>query len=309
MGGRAIGLDGSFGRRLGDLCGAEATPVVIAQTLRNTSIVATRLRVAEPSAEKTDPLGIEDAFIAAVTFHEGYYRDNWLDGRPMPYQPPQPAGSLSLMDLRRVNETRFKSPVNSVQLYFPRKTLDAIAAANELTRIDELQSPLSMLFEESTFAQLTSSLGQAFDRPEEASQTFLDHILMAGALHLLVRHGGAIRAKRQFRGGLAPWQLKRVLELLDENLDGGLTLNELASVCNLSARHFARAFAQSNGMPPYRWLLHRRVERAKDLLLSSHLTLEEIAHASAFASQSHFTRVFTQCVGQSPGAWRRLRRI
>jgi len=298
-------MQGSFGRRMGDLCGASTAPVVVAKTLRNTSIVATQLGVDNPGTEKTDPLGIEDAFIAAITFQEGYYRDNWLDGRQMPYQPPQPAGSLSLMDLRHINETRFKSPVRSVQLYFPRRSLNVIADHNELSRVDELHTPLSMLFEEPTLAQLAATLMPAFDRPEEASRTFIDHVLMASALHMLVQHGGATYVRRQLRGGLAPWQQRRVLELLDENLDGNLALADLAGACNLSPRHFTRAFAESNGMPPHRWMLVRRVEKAKVLLRGSDLSLAEIAAQTAFATQAHFTRVFTQFVGLSPGAWRR----
>ena len=162
-------MKGSFGRRLGEICGVEDAPLVFARSLRNTSMVATRLVVALHGHEKTPPLGIEDAFIAAVTFQEGYFRDNWLDGRPMPYEPPQPAGSVSLIDLRHVNETRFKSPVDSVHFYFPRRSLNTIADANQLSRMDEIQSPVSVLRREPTIAQLAAALKPAFLKPDEVS--------------------------------------------------------------------------------------------------------------------------------------------
>ncbi|MGY8665780.1 AraC family transcriptional regulator [Bradyrhizobium sp. UFLA05-109] len=298
------GQKGSFGRRMGELCGADEAPYVIARTLRNTSIVATRIAVENPGHEKTPPMGIEDAFIAAITFQEGYYRDNWLDGRQLPYEPPQPAGSVCLMDLRRLNETLFKSAVNSVQLYFPRKTLDVIADSHEIPRMSEFRTPISVLRSEPTIAHLAASLVPGFDRPDEVSQLFLDHVLSAAALHLIVEHGGSAQPRRS-RGGLAPWQQRRVEELLEANLNGSLFLNTLAAVCGISASHFSRAFTQSNGMPPHRWLLQRRIEKAKELLLTSRLPLAELALVCGFTDQAHFTRVFKRQVGASPGAWRR----
>jgi AhpD family alkylhydroperoxidase len=111
------------------------------------------------------------------------------------------------------------------------------------------------------------------------------------------------------RGGLAPWQVRRTEQILSENLDGEVTLAHLASECRLSVGHFARAFKQTTGQPPHRWLLAQRVEHAKRLLLTSALPLANIAPACGFADQSHFTRVFSQMVGAGPGAWRRAWKV
>ena len=90
-------------------------------------------------------------------------------------------------------------------------------------------------------------------------------------------------------------------------LDEKVPLQELAQACRLSVSYFARAFRISTGLPPHRWLLHRRVERAKDLLAGTGLSLSEIALSCGFADQSHFTRIFCQMVGATPAAWRRDR--
>ena len=108
------------------------------------------------------------------------------------------------------------------------------------------------------------------------------------------------------RGGLAPWQLKRAEALMSENLSVQVPLGKVAEECGLSVRHLARAFRQSTGVPPHRWLLDRRVERAKELLPNSKLSLSDVALACGFGDQSHFTRTFTAAVRLSPGAWRRL---
>jgi AraC-like DNA-binding protein len=108
------------------------------------------------------------------------------------------------------------------------------------------------------------------------------------------------------RGGLAPWQLKRAEALMSENLSVQVPLGQVAEECGLSVRHLARAFRQSTGVPPHRWLLDRRVERAKELLPDSKLSLSDVALACGFGDQSHFTRTFTAAVRLSPGLWRRL---
>ncbi len=80
---------------------------------------------------------------------------------------------------------------------------------------------------------------------------------------------------------------------------------EAAQQCGLSVSHFARAFKETTGLPPHRWLIRRRVEVAEALLRNSRMSLTEVALTCGFADQSHFTRVFSRVVGISPGAWRR----
>ncbi len=84
-----------------------------------------------------------------------------------------------------------------------------------------------------------------------------------------------------------------------------LALEELAALVSLSAKHFARAFRQSTGTPPHRWLIERRLDRAKAMLVEGDLDLAEIALACGFADQSHFTAAFRKLVGMTPGSYRR----
>lgn len=107
-------------------------------------------------------------------------------------------------------------------------------------------------------------------------------------------------------GALARWQERRAKELLAANLSGRITLEELARSCELSVRHFTRAFRGSTGMSAHAWLLELRVDRAKDLLANSRRPLIDVALDCGFADQSHMTRVFQRAVGLTPKAWRRL---
>ena len=107
------------------------------------------------------------------------------------------------------------------------------------------------------------------------------------------------------KGGLAPWQEKRALQMMAANLDGNVRLRSLAHEVGLSISQFSRAFRKSAGVPPHQWLLQRRVEAAKPLLKDRRLSLSEVALSVGFTDQSHFTRVFSAVVGMPPGLWRR----
>ena len=145
----------------------------------------------------------------------------------------------------------------------------------------------------------------ALSHPQQANRLFVDHISQAVGIHVASTYGGLRPVSRPARGGLSPWQERRAKEVLSANLDGGVTLKEVARECRLSVSHFSRAFRRTVGVAPHNWLLMHRVEVAKEKLRNSRLSLLEVALACGFADQSHLTRVFTGMVGVSPGAWRR----
>jgi transcriptional regulator GlxA family with amidase domain len=104
---------------------------------------------------------------------------------------------------------------------------------------------------------------------------------------------------------LAPWQKRRVVELIHEHLDGEVKLRGLAEECRLSVTHFARSFKKSFGLSAHRYLILQRVEIAKDLLSQTRNSLSEIAVLAGFSDQSALTRTFTNIVGVPPGKWKR----
>jgi AraC-like DNA-binding protein len=109
----------------------------------------------------------------------------------------------------------------------------------------------------------------------------------------------------QLRGGLAPAVPRRVCEYIDSHLDEDLRLETLASTAMLSMSHFARAFRDRVGVPPHRYVLQRRIDRAREMLAGTESPLAEIAAAMGFADQSHFARHFHRTVGIAPSEFRR----
>jgi AraC-like DNA-binding protein len=107
------------------------------------------------------------------------------------------------------------------------------------------------------------------------------------------------------KGRLDRRRLFRVLDYIDCHLEGDLTLDSMASIACLSRFHFARAFRQAVGQSPRRYVIARRLERAKVLLIEDDAPLVEIALALRFSSQANFTRAFRQSTGLAPGQYRR----
>jgi AraC family transcriptional regulator len=96
---------------------------------------------------------------------------------------------------------------------------------------------------------------------------------------------------------------------IESRLDTALETRHLASLVGVSKSHLCRAFKKTLGDSPHRYVLRRRVERAKRLMLTSDASLAQIAGECGLADQAHLNKLFRKFVGQSPGAWRRARAI
>ena len=109
-------------------------------------------------------------------------------------------------------------------------------------------------------------------------------------------------------GTLAAWQLNRVTDYLRLRLPEQVELQELAALVGLSQWHFARAFRASTGISPYQWQLDARLRQARDLLLSTDHTIDEIAFRTGFSDYTHLIRQFRKKTGVPPATWRRMNR-
>lgn len=230
--------------------------------------------------------------------------NGWREGRHF-RAPPLPKNSFFLLDLRETWQTEVPAPFDNIHLNVTQETLEA--CAEECGTGAEINFESYTLFRDEVLRNLALSLLPALRRPTEVSALFAAHIASAVALHLLQEKGGVDTARR-LGGGLAPWQERRARDYIRDHIDADVDLKILADACGLSPTHFAKAFKRTVGMPPHRWLLKQRVERACVLLTHSNEPLEAIALACGFSDQSHMTRVFSQAIGTPPGAWRRARR-
>lgn len=216
------------------------------------------------------------------------------------------AGSLCFFDLRSPPHILFDTPFHTIRSYVPFLALQD--SAHEIGDHREVVlRPPSSGADDPIIRHLFTSLYPILEHSEQGNSLFVDHIALALQAHLLQAYATIVVEGPSVRRGLAPWQERRAKEAMNASLDKHISIAQLASECGLSSSHFARAFKQATGRPPYRWLLARRVETTQGLLLNSQMSLREIATACGFRDQSHLTRAFTRMVGTSPGAWRRVR--
>jgi len=125
------------------------------------------------------------------------------------------------------------------------------------------------------------------------------------SVHLLRCYGAPEHSAIPYRGGLAPRQMRRVLDYISAHLADDLGLVELSEIAGLSPNHFGEAFKVSVGTSPHRFVMERRVQHAMELLHDEARSIAEIAHGTGFSSQSRMTENFRRVTGLTPGQFRR----
>jgi AraC-like DNA-binding protein len=162
---------------------------------------------------------------------------------------------------------------------------------------------------QSVMAELCTALRSALDDERGTAEDSLRRAsqLLEGIGEDAAEPGIAATTQEQPRGGLSPWQVRKVMCHIEAHLDRSIKNEDLAALVRLNPSHFGRAFRNSFGEPPHEYVIRRRVERAQGLMLSTDASLSEIALDCGLADQSHLTRLFRRVVGESPRAWRRAR--
>jgi AraC-like DNA-binding protein len=130
-----------------------------------------------------------------------------------------------------------------------------------------------------------------------------------GAAEQLVQLLSSDRPVEPFpvRGGLAPWQKRKIERYLHDNLEHGLRVELLAEVLPLSVSHFCRAFKETFGETPHAYIMRLRLEKAQHLMLATEEPLSQIALACGLADQAHLSKLFRRKLGETPSNWRRRR--
>jgi AraC-like DNA-binding protein len=141
--------------------------------------------------------------------------------------------------------------------------------------------------------------------PVRLPRLVIDEMIMLLCAHLTRTYQERTQLPEVVTGGLAVWQQDRAMDLLNEHLDGDIAFADLATECGLSPGRFMRAFKKTFGVPVRRYLLHKRIQAAKSVLLHSNESLLEVALEVGFTDQPAFNRSFREIVGTSPGKWRR----
>lgn len=292
---------GFFGERIADHFGMQGQVVSEFHLEGQLGLAATRLSCGRRFRERTDQTQSEDAFSILHQVDDLECHSGWLGGQR--YRSGRfRAKSVNVVDLREDPQWQFKGRFDALQFYIPSDALAAMAAQHGG------RTPSTLRSEHDAQDEILWGLSQALVHASAlpgANQLLTDQIALALLTHLARAYGGLESAASAGHGRLAGWQQRRAQEIMQARLASNLTIAQVASECRLTPSHFARAFRQSVGVAPQRYLMRLRVSEAKRHLVQQHLPLSDIALMCGFGDQSYFTRVFRQFTGATPGAWRR----
>jgi AraC family transcriptional regulator len=105
---------------------------------------------------------------------------------------------------------------------------------------------------------------------------------------------------------MAPWQARCVQAYIAAHLHSTIRVADLARVLECSPNRFGRVFRNTFDCAPHQYVMRMRIARARNLLLMSDDTLEEIAAQCGLVNKSHLANLFRKRMGQPPGQWRRV---
>jgi AraC family transcriptional regulator len=192
-------------------------------------------------------------------------------------------------------------PTQGIQIRQNHEIYDSLLP--EMVRGGAVHLEPSRGFDDPLISQIASTIA------DEMKGGFLDRILVdelntALAVQIMRRFLDPAAITLAPSNGLSRERLQRVRDYVEAHLDEDLSLTMLADIACLSPYHFSRSFKQATGVGPQRYVIQRRVERAKRLMRQTHQPLALIALEAGFADQSHFTIAFRREIGVTPGAFR-----
>jgi AraC family transcriptional regulator len=295
---------GAFGDTLAQYYHLSESRTSVTSWPEQSTFAITRLHSDVGLPDVSRPIPEEAAIAVSIAIRPVPLRsfELYIDDRRIEV-PFIPAYCTTVLDLESNPTCTVDCGFDYVHYYVPREGLDEIARDHKIKPVGTYKFGIGE--DDLVIAQLTKNILPHVGSAQWTSPLALDQFSLVFGAHVIQRYGGLVRLPKVTTRGLAPWQQRRATELLSEHLDGSIRLSRVARECGMSVSHFARSFKATIGVSAHRWLILRRIERAKELMLATQSTLRDIALEAGFSDQASFNRTFRQFVGISPGRWRR----
>jgi AraC family transcriptional regulator len=152
---------------------------------------------------------------------------------------------------------------------------------------------------------LEAAVGQLHDPKHPAQGTLLEAASLLRQQYRPLPAGEVPDGKEC----LLAWQARKVHDYIDSHITGPVLVADLCALVQRSKAHFSRSFKRTFGESPHSFVVRRRVELAARYMLTTDVSLSDIALRCGFADQAHLCKRFRQSVGQTPAAWRRVQRL
>jgi AraC family transcriptional regulator len=223
-----------------------------------------------------------------------------VDGQPQ--RTGLPAGSVFLYGDREFVWHHRAKPSEYVNLVLDPALLQRIAIEHELPSTTAIEH--RVIFQDPTILHVAQLLKAEVLNGGIAGNLYVESLRNLVAVHLLRNHAiGIVQPKTEvvYLEGL---KLKQLKDYIEEHLAEDLAIATLAALIPMSQFHFARAFKAAIGAPPHRYIMQRRIDRAKIMLSVTRLSVAEVSYQTGFSNQSHFTAQFRKAIGMTPKQFR-----
>ena len=217
-----------------------------------------------------------------------------------------PAGSVEVIPAGASFQARWDVPKENILVSLdPARLADFAAREFDAAQV-EMRTVRPGLIDR-TAVRIASLMRDCLAQPEGFNRLYVDSLNTALMLHFIRSHSSLAdrSAEDMFRGGLSPRVWRDMEDFIRENLASDMTLASLADRAGLSYSHFLRAFRQTCGLSPHRYIMLLRANEARELAISTSAPLKRIALRCGFASQSHMTTVMKALLNVTPGEVRR----
>jgi AraC family transcriptional regulator len=168
-----------------------------------------------------------------------------------------------------------------------------------------ISPPPRPFFKDNALMETALKLARLIESSRSDHRRYLEALGVVLVHELMRTHEGRHSAEANINGGLAAWQRRKTVAYIEEHLAEPISLAVLAQMVGLSPNYFCRAFSQSLGMPPQRYQLSQRIERAKTLLAKQGASVTDVGVSIGYSDTSAFSRAFRRVTGQSPSGYRR----
>jgi AraC family transcriptional regulator len=157
------------------------------------------------------------------------------------------------------------------------------------------------------FRAIAYEIRKMLQTPMPADSVYAETLARTAAGYLVRNYISGQPLAGDSARALTPQQCNRAIEYIEERMGENLTLAGIAKAAGISTSRLNSEFKRSMKLAPYQYVLNARVRRANVLLMSTDLSLAQIALQCGFSNQQHMTRMMRRIIGRTPGAIRRER--
>lgn len=213
-------------------------------------------------------------------------------------------GDVSLLTRSERSHWHWTQDIDVIHVYLTRDLLAKVSSEAMDRDIVDVRLEDVLRTRDPVICAAAAAIAAEAEQQGMGGGLYVEAVATQMSVHLLRKYSSISYRQGSHVGGLSNRQVRRVADYIETHLDAALNLDQLALVAGVSTWHFLRQFRTRFHCAPHAYVIERRIERAKRLLLRGALPIKEIAASCGFSDQAHMTRLFRRYLGVTPAAVR-----